>query len=334
MLTSFLDGVKSFAIARSLMTAIELDVFRVLERGPLSRADLKKRLSISDTPIADAFFDVLVSFEILAEEKGKLRLLSLGRSVLPVYESIQSWNKEMDLFYTSLNDLTGLLKSGRYRASVLSDYWRYKKSSKPTELQGSDVHDYSSVMDASQLQLSRLIVEFHEFGAHEHIIDFGGGYGRLAISLAEKYPHLRLTIADLPAVCEGARQRISAPGLAERIEYLPVDFLRGDLPKGVADGIIFSRVLHDWSDDEVFRLLLRSRTCLREHGKIYVLEPMLDENEDSDMSSVLSSLMVTLFGGKRRSVQEYTKFLRSAGYVEVSWKDCGLSIYKMIVGHI
>ena len=334
MLTEFLDHVKSFALARALMTAIELDIFRHLEQAPLSRPDLKQRLAIADTPIADAFLDVLVAFQILGEENGSLKLLPLGRSVLPVYESIQSWGKEMQLFYNSLSDLTELLRSGRYEDSVLSTYWAYKKSLERKKMEMSGVDEYSSVMDASQVQLSRAIVENYDFSIHEHIIDLGGGYGRLAIALAERYPHLEITIVDLPAVCDGARKRVDAAGLGARIKFLPVDFFFDELPTGVADIILFVRVLHDWSDNEVGHLIAKTRSCLRRSGLALVVEPMMDENSNPSPNSVATSLMLTLFGGKRRSAQEYIRILRSAGYTRTSWYDCGLSIYKIVVGHI
>lgn len=334
MLPDFLDHVKSFALARVIMTAIELDIFRQLEKAPRSRAELKQRLSIADTPIADATFDILVAFSILAEENGKLTLLPLSQSVLPVYDSIQSWNKEMELFYSSLNDFTTVLKSGCYQDTELSDYWVYKNSQDHKEPQLFSVNDYSYVMDASQAQLSQTIVEHYDFSVHDHIIDFGGGYGRLAITLAKRNPHLRITIADLPSVCDGARARVAAAGLGGRIECLPVDFFHDELPTSFADAILFVRVLHDWSYDEVENLISRTRFCLRRHGVVLVVEPMTDEASDINPSSALSSLMVTLFGGKRRSVQEHIRILHSAGYQVLSWNDLGLSLYKMVVAQV
>lgn len=334
MLTKFLDHVKSFALARVLITAIELDVFWHLEQTPLTRDNLKHRLAIMDTPIADAFLDVLVAFQIIAEENDRLTLLPLGKSVLSVYETIKSWNKEMSLFYSCLNDLTSVLRSGRYQDSVLSDYWIYKKSPKRKKLQLSAVDDYSSVMDASQVQLSQNIVEHYDFSVHEHIIDFGGGYGGLAITLAKRYHNLRIIIADLPAVCDGARARVDTAGLGARIKYLPVDFFCDDLPTSVADAIIFERILHDWNDKEVVDLITRTRSCLHESGVALVVEPMMDENAKPNPSSILSSLMVTLFGGRRRSVQMYMRLMRSAGYAELSWNDLGLSLYKMVLARV
>ena len=334
MLTELLNHVKSFALARVLMTAIELGIFRQLEQATLSRAELKQRLSIADTPISDATFDVLVAFGILAEENGRLTLLPLSQSMLPVYDSIQSWNKEMQLFYSSLNDLTAVLKSGCYQDTELSDYWVYKNSTERKEPQLVAVDDYSSVMDASQAQLSQVIAEHYDFSDHDHIIDFGGGYGRLAITLAKRYSHLRITIADLPSVCEGARARVAAAELGGRIEFLPLDFFRDDLPTSVADAILFVRVLHDWSDDEVADLISRTRFCLRRPGVALVVEPMTDEEAEINPSSALSSLMVTLFGGKRRSVQEHIRLLHFAGYLVLSWHNLGLSLYKMVVAQV
>jgi len=334
VLSEFLDQVKSFALARVLITAIELDVFQELQQASLTRDDLRQRLGIADTPISDAFLDVLVAFEVLAEGSGKLSLTPTGRSVLPVYESIRSWSREMQLFYHSLDDLTGLLKCGCYRDTALSHYWVYKRSPDRKQLQLPAVDDYSSVMDASQTQLSQAIMEHYDFGVHEHIMDVGGGYGRLAISLADRYPGLKITITDLPAVCEGASARIDAAGLGERITCLPVDFFRDDLPTNVVDAIVFVRVLHDWDDHEVADLIMKTRACLRGPGVALVVEPMTDESVETNRSSVLSSLMLTLAGGRRRSVQQYVKLLSSAGYARLSWSDCGLSIYKMVVARI
>jgi hypothetical protein len=65
-----------------------------------------------------------------------------------------------------------------------------------------------------------------------------------------------------------------------------------------------------------------------------VVKPMTDEATEKTPRSVLSSLMVTLFGGKRRRVQEHVELLTSSGYPEVYWYDCDLSIYKIVVAHL
>lgn len=334
MLPEFVRKVKSFALARVLMTAIELDLFRRIQEEPMCREDLLDRLGVEDSPMVDAFFEVLVSYKILSKDGDRFALAPLGKSVLPAYESIRSWSREMELFYTSLTDLPQLLKTGRADNSALSNYWAYKRVANRKELSTNEVGDYSSVMDASQEQLSKTILDTYDFSGHERVIDFGGGYGRLAMELVGRYQHLRITVADLPAVCDRTRSFVDAAELGERIECLPMDFFTDGLPRQSADVLMFVRVLHDWNDNDVMRLLERTRVCLKQRGTALIIEPMTDDSKAVDPSSVLSSLMVALLGGRRRSVGEYMSMLKSAGYEDPSCLDCGLSIYRIVVAHL
>ncbi len=333
MLKAFLDEVKSFAVSRSLMSALELDLFKALEPGALSRAELRERLGLAEGPITEAFFDVLVACEALQEEGGRLSLAPLAQAVLPVHDAVQSWSREMALFYASLTDLPSLLKSGRFQESALSGFWGYKKTDDPRELNRSDVAAYSDVMAASQRQLSEVLLSEHDFGRHRHVLDVGGGYGALASALAVRFPDMRVTVADLPAVCEGARERMEKEGaLQDRIHFLPVDFFRDRLPKGVADAVVFCRVLHDWSDAQASALVARVGACIEPGGTLYVVEPMQEEENRTERGNALSAFMLTLLGGHRRSAGAYREMLEAAGYDQVTSRPLGLSIYKLVSG--
>jgi 16S rRNA G1207 methylase RsmC len=51
------------------------------------------------------------------------------------------------------------------------------------------------------------------------VVDLGGGRGTVAISLAERFPHLKCTVQDLPAaVAEGASQL--PPTLRDRVVFM------------------------------------------------------------------------------------------------------------------
>lgn len=332
MLAIFLEHARSFVLARTVIAALEVDLFPTLQEAPAGRRELAGQLGLAESAIAESFFDVLVAFGFLQEENDLLRLTPLAASVLAAYESVKSWGHEMKLLYGAMTELEELLRSGRYQDSALSRYWVYKARDDRKSLPEEAVRDYSSIMDASQGDLAKAIVRAFDFSTCRHVIDFGGGYGRLAMALAQAVPGLQVTVADLPAVCEGARRRIAAAGLAERVQCLPVDFHADELPTGLADAILFVRVLHDWNDGEVASLLRRARACLRPPGAVVVVEPMWDARGAKDPGAVLSAMMLALLGGIRRSVTDYLQLLRDAGFREVGWRDCGLSHYRMALG--
>lgn len=326
----FISHVKSFVLARALIAAVELDLFPLLHENPLSREHVIERAGIAGTPIAHAFLDVLLSSGFLTEDDGLLRLSPRAEAILPVYQSIKSWNAEMALFFESIVHLGSRLQDGRFETTALARYWAYKSHADAEQLPTAAVESYSLVMDASQEQLSQAILQSVDFSADHDVLEFGGGYGRLAMALARHYPNLQVTIADLPAVCEGTQQRIAQAQLDDRVHCLPVDFFAGDLPPASADVALFVRTLHDWSDEAVITLLRRARSCLRPGGRVVIVEPITHTTQARDPDSAATALMVTLFGGARRSVARYETLLTDTGYGTIEWGECGLSLFKFI----
>jgi ubiquinone/menaquinone biosynthesis C-methylase UbiE len=330
-INSFLDRVRTFAAARAALAALELNLFPQLAESARSREDVRRALALADGPITDCFFDLLVTAGFLEESENRLALSPMSRAILESHDSIQSWGREMLDTYRGLQDLEELLKSGAFEKTNLASFWAYKTTTDRSALDTEEVAEYSARMDSSQREMSQHIAEVYDFSAHRQVMDFGGGYGRLAITLVRRYPDLRVTIADLPAVCEGARERIEAEGLSDRVQYLPCDFLNDPLPEAVADLVLFCRVLHDWNEPDLSTLLRRTRRCLQPGGKALAVEPMFNEAEPLTESALPAAIMLSLLGGRRRSVQAYERLFKSAGYSDVSWRESGQSIWRLVI---
>src|SRR4051812_43117781 len=58
----------------------------------------------------------------------------------------------------------------------------------------------------------------YDLSACRSAIDVGGGAGGFSIALAEVYPHLRMTLADLPQVMSIAQQVLAESGVGNQIE--------------------------------------------------------------------------------------------------------------------
>jgi SAM-dependent methyltransferase len=322
MLNEFISLVKNFALSKALMSALEMRLFLRLEK-PMSRADLRKELGIVDTNLADAFLDLLITGGILRED-GLIELTPLARSVILEHKSIRSWAQEMTWTYQALDYLTPALCSG---GLPMARFWPYK-----SEHHGeSDA--YSTVMDESAVQLSRAIAASHDFGQYDHVIDFGGGYGRVAVTLAQSYPRLMATVADLPEVCEEATRRIPDE-LQDRVFVAPYDFLRDSAPARNADAALLVRVLHDWDDAHMAEILGNVSSSLRHSGHILVIEPMRESPRPASVSDAVTSLMLACMGGQRRSVTQISEALLNAGYQDITVRDCGLAMYKIVMGRL
>ncbi len=64
----------------------------------------------------------------------------------------------------------------------------------------------------------------------EHLVDAGGGDGSNAIRLVQKLQGIRVTIFDLPSVCELAYDRVKQAGMSERISVMPGNFREDPFP--------------------------------------------------------------------------------------------------------
>lgn len=322
MLNEFIGLVKGFALSKALMSALEMGLFLSLEKS-MSHADLRQELGIVDTNLADAFFDLLVVGGILRED-DLIELTPLGRSVIPEHKSIRSWAREMMWTYQALDYLTPALCSG---GLPMARFWPYKSEHR------GESDAYSTAMDESAVQLSAAIAEAHDFSQYDHIIDFGGGYGRMAITLARRYPRLKVTVADLPEVCAEAIKYIPDE-LQDRVFVAPYDFLHGPTLTRNADAILLVRVLHDWDDAHVAEILGNVSFSLWHPGHILVIEPMREGPKPTDVGDAVTSLMLACMGGKRRSTAQISEMLINAGCQDIVVKDCGLAMYKIVMGRL
>ena len=109
-----------------------------------------------------------------------------------------------------------------------------------------------------------------DFTRHATLLDVGGNTGVLSIPLAQKFPHLQITLVDLPDVVEWARQRIQEAGLNGRIETVACDVLtEPSLPQG-HDAAICSQFLSIFSDDHNRTIIEKIHQALKPGGIFYV----------------------------------------------------------------
>jgi acetylserotonin N-methyltransferase len=145
------------------------------------------------------------------------------------------------------------------------------------------------------------------------LVDLGGATGHLAVAACRRYPALRSVVFDLPKVLPLTRELVAASGVGDRVECQAGDFFADPLPD--ADLYAVGRILHDWSEEKIKRLLRAIYERLPAGGALLVAEKLLDDDGAGPPWAVLQSLnMLVCTEGKERTIAEYEALLRSAGF--------------------
>ena len=145
------------------------------------------------------------------------------------------------------------------------------------------------------------------------VVDVGGGNGMLIEALLEHVPGLHGITFDLPQVTERAAARLEKnPALAGRVSAEGGSFFE-TIPPG-ADVYVLAQVLHDWSDEDCVRIL---EACLRAGGadaRLLVLEQVVPEGPEPNVSKLTDLNMLVLLGGRERTRREFEALLEAGGW--------------------
>jgi SAM-dependent methyltransferase len=153
-----------------------------------------------------------------------------------------------------------------------------------------------------------------DWGNTKTLLDVGGGDATIACALVRRFEHLEVTVFNLPASAELARERIAREKLQERVKVVEGNFLEDTLPHGF-DRVQFSRVLADWDPDVCQMLLEKARAALKPRGSLVISEPFDDTNHDLAISWEFRYTFYDDFGVQTyKSIAQYQAMLKHVGF--------------------
>jgi len=310
------DLIEAFRRSKAMFAAVSLGVFDLLEQGPNDLQTLARSLEVN----ADALERLLDSCVSL----GFLKNAQARYSNLPVASSY--------LVRSSPNTLVGYIL---YSNAALYPLWGHLEDAvregthRWKQTFGTDQPIYDHFFKTDQARRD-FVLGMHGFGQissppvvaafdlsrFKRLVDVGGATGHLAAAACARYPSLRAAVFDLPVTIKVVREFIERAGFKDRIELIPGDFFRDPLPE--ADLYSVGRILHDWSEQKIRRLLGKVYDGLPRGGALLVAERLLDEDKTGPVASLMQSLsMLVCTEGKERTLSEYSALLKDAGFAEI-----------------
>ena len=157
----------------------------------------------------------------------------------------------------------------------------------------------------------RAMLRAYDWAGLGSVVDLGGNNGAFLAGLLARFTGMRGIVLDLPHAVVGAKAVLEAAGVADRCAVLAGDFFT-DVPAG-HDGYLLKRVVYDWPDVPARALLTGVRAAMRPDSRLLLLEPVVSERADLDISKTYDLLSLAMLGGRSRTVDELTALCASAG---------------------
>ena len=306
----------SFAPARTLTAAVQLDVFSALADGPREAQEVAAR--IGATPRGTRMLlDALTGMQLLAKDCGKYRLGPLAQRYL-VRRSPEYLGSlfESDALWRAWTGLTEAIRSGRPAQRV--DQQEQAQEFFPILVRSLHVANRGP---AERLAQALGVADRRPLA----VLDAGCGSGVWGIAVAETAPHARVTALDFPRVLELTREYTSRHGVQDRFDYLAGDLRTADLGEARFYLCILGNIVHAEGEVASRALLARLRRATRPGGLIVIADMVPNDERTGPVYPLLFALnmLVNTEAGDTFTLTQYTEWLLAAGFAQVRTCEIG-----------
>jgi O-methyltransferase domain/Dimerisation domain len=302
-----------FWASKTLLSAVEMELFTHLANGPQDLRSLQGRVGLHPRSARD-FLDVLVALGFLERVEGTYRNSPVAEAFLdkrkPAYLGgfLEMANARLYGFW---GNLTVALRTGE-----LQNEARYGGAPFFQELYADPerLRQFAASMSALSHGASLQLADRLPWADVATFADIGSAQGDTAVQIALAHPHLSGYGFDLPPLAPIFEDFVEQNQLGERLTFVPGDFFTDDLP--TADVLIMGHVLHDWNLEEKQSLLRKAYDALPDGGSLIVYESMIDDDRSKNTFGLLMSLnmLIETPGGFDFTPADCMAWMRDAGF--------------------
>jgi hypothetical protein len=308
--------------SKTLLSAVELELFTKLGEGEMTGAQIADELGLHKRAVPD-FPDALVALGLLeragdGEEASYRNTQDTGIFLTknsPAYIGgiLEMANARLYPFWA---DLTEALRTGEPQNEI-----KHGGQSMFEELysEPARLEQFMRAMAGISMGPLMALAEQFDFSGYKTLCDVGGATGQLSIIVANRHPQMQCTSFDLPVVEPIAKRTIEAAGVSDRVKTAGGDFFTEPLPK--ADVITMGLILHDWNLERKLHLIRAAYDALPDGGAFIVIENLIDDPRRENAFGLLMSLnMLIEFG----DAFDYTGADFAAWCSEVGFRETGV----------
>ena len=305
---AFRDIIATYRLPRILFTALDLDLFTAMDTRAWTIPALARQLRVSERGL-DILCRNLASAGVLVKQRQTYRNGPVAAATLNANSADYrgGYINLMRNQWTDWGKLTESVRSGRpVEDDAHQDDAAYRR-------------EFSWAMHHRSIDVAPGVAAQINLKGVTTLLDLGGGPGTYALEFLRRNPALHATVADRAPALDVAREIAGSAKHGCRLSYLPLDFLKEDIPDRY-DVIWLSNVLHIYSAEENQRLFHSIARGLNPGGRVLVQDAFLVDSAGLwPPETNLFAVTMLLFteAGNTYSVAETTTWLHKAGFDRV-----------------
>jgi SAM-dependent methyltransferase len=299
--------------SRTLVAAVELDVFSHIAKGKRTVKDIAEAAGASPRGVA-RLLDALTAIGYLRKIGSRYSLHPDSAAFLVPGKKayVGAMTDSVSLTWDAWKNLTEAVRSGRpAEAMNVAEEGKVFFLKLVTGL-------FPGNFSASVAGVSR-IPETERRKIHR-ILDVAAGSGAWSLAFAQAIPHARVTSMDFPEMTPITRGFAEKLGVADRYEYLEGDLRQVDFGHDAFDLVILGHIVHSEGETHGKELLRKSYAALRPGGKLLIAEFVPNDARTGPAMPLLFGLNMLLQTeeGNVFTLREYRTWLKAAGFRKVT----------------
>ncbi len=306
-----------FFAAKTLLSAVDLDLFTVLDGESLGAEELERRVDLHPRSSAD-FLDALVALGFLEREDGMYSNTPETKQFLvrgkPGYvgDLLQMANDRLYPFWDSLSEglQTGNPQNELKQEGVEDHFF-------DTIYADDDrLEQFVSAMTGLSSGIARELSKQFPWEQYDSLCDVGTSEGVVPATIAGEHEHLQAIGFDLPKVEQYFDDFLSDVDHPDRVSFRSGNFFEDELPE--ADVLVMGHILHDWGYEEKMELLEKAHRALPKDGALIVYGAIIDPERRENAFGLMMSLnmLIETPNGFDYTVDDCIGWMEETGFSE------------------
>jgi O-methyltransferase domain/Dimerisation domain len=303
-----------FWASKTLLSAVEMEIFTELGRHPDSLETLQGRLGLHPRSARD-FLDALVALGFLERKEGLYHNTPATGLFLDKHKPsyiggiLEMANHRLYGFWGSL---TQALRTGEPQNEAKGG------GPKLFELLYADpsrLREFLRAMTGVSRGANQAIAAKFPWSRYKTAADIGTAQGDLIVQVVKAHPHLRGIGFDLPEVGPIFEDYVEENGLSSAIRFEAGSFFE-TMP--AADVLMMGHILHDWDLDQKKALVRKAYDAVPEGGALLVYDSVIDDGRSHNAFGLLMSLnmLIESPGGFDYTGADCMGWMKEAGFRE------------------